>query len=227
MEVWKQHIWGHHLGLLEVDIRGRVGLRFPVSVVGRPFCSSSEAPAWSLGGPGTLPCPDLSQAPSDDPKLPSDSFDGVRKLHTWGPCPELLWINTRVRWGWGSFIWGCRSPQSFLNVLPWWLAIEKYKAQIQKHREKFNDLELGKEIWKNDTKNSSKRKKNNKSNIFNVLKVKKYFSEKDMLKSKVKLKTRKNLYKSTKDLYLEDIKESQDLKFRGKPNLKNGQNIFH
>lgn len=96
-----------------------------------------------------------------------------------------------------------------------------------KNREKFNDLELGKEIWKNDTKNSSKRKKNNKSNISNVLKVKKYFSEKDMLKSKVKLQTRKNLYKSTKDLYLEDIKESQDLKFRGKPNLKNGQNILH
>lgn len=102
------------LGLLEADIRGRVGLSFPISMVGNPFCSSLEAPPGNLGGPGTPASLVLSQAPSDDSGLPSDSIDGVRKHHVWGPCLEFLWL----RQDWGSFIWGWRSPQSFLNVLP-------------------------------------------------------------------------------------------------------------
>ena len=43
-----------------------------------------------------------------------------------------------------SEVAGPLSPSSMSS--PDDLQIEKYKAQIQKHREKFNDLELGKEI---------------------------------------------------------------------------------
>lgn len=122
MEVQKQHIQGLDLGLFEADIRGEVGLSFPVSGIGSSFCSSSETPAWNLGEPRTPPSPYLSQASSGDPELPSDCFDGVRKHHLRGPYSKHLWANSRVEWGQCSFIWGWRSPQSFLNVFSWWLA---------------------------------------------------------------------------------------------------------
>lgn len=75
---YRNKIQGPCLWVLEFDIRGQVGLRFPISVVKGPFWSFSETPPWNLRGPGTPSSPHLSQVPSEDLKLCSDSFDGIR-----------------------------------------------------------------------------------------------------------------------------------------------------
>lgn len=101
MEAQKQHIQGSCLGLFEVDIRGGVGMKFPISVVKGPFCSFSEAPPSNLGGTGTPFSPDLHQDPSKDPKI-----------HNGGPawCCSELTVGSGGTWAPSSEVAGFLGP---------------------------------------------------------------------------------------------------------------------